>query len=117
MAERRVRTPAGAEFYGLPIGSIITADGPDVGFDGKRPLTFARLLSIRQMLAAAQAVGDQSQVKHYQGMLWSELGRMGNGDALKSAVADALHVLSKNNDEYKDLTSKTSVPKAAPFED
>lgn len=106
---RYVRTAAGAEFYGLPIGSMIS-QGVNAEDSGKPPITYARLLSIAQMAEAARRSGDDSAAKYYSDLLQAEYYRASANPAVRSAVAEVIQMLSQGNGDYKAAVEKAPKP-------
>lgn len=89
MATRKVRTPAGAKFYGLPIGSTITADG--AGDEGQGAVvTLVRLRSLQRQMMQAARVGDTGKVKMLQGTLSQAFQAFAKGRGVMQATYEML---------------------------
>ena len=88
MATRKVRTPAGAKFYGLPIGSTITDDA--VENNAKDVVTLVRLRSIQRQMMQAQRVGDMEKYRSLRAKLSNAFNNYSEGRGLMQSVYELL---------------------------
>ena len=85
---RVVRTPEGSEFYGRPIGTLISPGEPETETTTE-VASYARLLSLYRMQKAAQRTGQYHLVIKYANAMRQEFGKYNHvGDGRLSKLLD-----------------------------
>ena len=95
---RRVRTPAGAKRYRLPIGSVISPNGTPEP-ETKEVTSYARLLSLYRMMLAARRTGQEEKEIQFGNLLRSEFSHIAKNGGAISEIMDAV---TKTTQEKRD---------------
>ena len=89
MGVRKVRTQAGADFYGLPIGSTITDDAEDNACQCA-VVSLVRLRSIQRQMMQAERVGDYEKAREIQSQLSQEFSKYAKGRGVMQSIYEVL---------------------------
>jgi len=122
-SERKVATKAGADYFGKPVGSVITANDRMTAKNRRAPVTMDRLRSLRRQFVQAKRVGSKPIMAAVNKQFQEEIrifsdtgGRDIKGilDEMDANLTDGMKDSTELNDTDVEDGNKEESPEQAP---